>query len=94
MTDKEQIERLTGEVRALRVYIDAVNYLMMAVVSSENKDTVPPQSHQKAFTENMNRAQDELEDTPIALEAFETTLEEVVEAGPLMVLPLDTQQPN
>ncbi len=28
MTDKEQIERLTGEVRALRLYIDAVNYLM------------------------------------------------------------------
>ena len=91
MTDKEQIARLTGEVRALRLYIDAVNYLM--TVSSENKDTVVPQS-QKAFAENLNRAQDELEDTPIALEAFETTLEEVVEAGTLMLLPLDAQQPN
>ncbi len=91
MTDKEQIERLTGEVRALRLYIDAVNYLMTA--SSENKDTVLPQS-KKAFEENMNRAQDELEDTPIALKAFETTLEEVVEAGTLMLLPLDVQQPN
>lgn len=93
MTDKEQIERLTGEVRALRVYIDAVNYLTSMVASSENKDTVLPQS-QKAFAENMNRAQDELEDTPIALEAFETTLEEVAESSKLMVLPLDTQQPN
>ena len=91
MTDKEQIERLTGEVRALRLYIDAVNYLM--TVSPENKDTVQSQS-QKAFAENMNRAQDELEDTPIALETFETTLEEVVEAGTLMLLPLDAQQPN
>ena len=91
MTDKEQIERLTGEVRALRLYLEAVNYLL--TVSSENKDTVLPQT-QKAFAENMNRAQDELEDTPIALEAFETTLEEVVEASTLMLLPLDAQQPN
>jgi len=88
MTDKERIEQLAGEVCALRLYVNIMTYAM--TVTSENKGIVVPQSR-KSFSENMVQAQEELAERPIALEAFETTLEEVVSTGTLALMPLEEQ---
>ena len=88
MTDKERIEQLTGEVRALRLYMNIMTYAM--TITPENKEIVGPQGR-KAFSENMVQAQEELAERPIALEAFETTLEEVVSTGTLALMPLEEQ---
>jgi len=88
MTDKERVEQLTGEVRALRLYANIMTYAM--TITSENKGIVGPQSR-KSFSENMVQAQEELAERPIALEAFETTLEEVVSTGALALMPLEEQ---
>ena len=88
MTDKECIEQLTGEVRALRLYVNIMTYAM--TITPENKEIVGLQGR-KAFSENMVQAQEELAERPIALEAFETTLEEVVSTGTLALMPLEEQ---
>ena len=88
LTANKRIEQLTGEVRALRLYIEALNYLM--TITSENKETVGPQSR-KAFEKNVDQVQEEFADTPIALEMFNTTLEEIISTGNLALLNLEKQ---
>ena len=88
MMDKERIEQLTGEVRALRLYVNIMTYAL--TVTPENQGIVGPQSR-KSFSENMVQAQEELAERPIALEAFEATLEEVVSTGALALMPLEEQ---
>ena len=88
LTANERIEQLTGEVHALRLYIEALNYLM--TITSENKETVGPQSR-KAFEKNVDQVQEEFADTPIALEMFNTTLEEIISTGNLALLNLEKQ---